>query len=459
MGAFDIVSSIVGWYEWGIADASLQRMIELFGRLFVCRHIDLAFLAGEYGYSGTIQTSVVLQPEAIGPDGIQGNYPVGYPTPALPEPEWDNPVEIWDYAVAYNDSATSEGKAVLGSVGPLSAGTSQVFNGATTAYIAICSTSTSSGVICYRDSDTLGKAIAFTRSGTVFTFGSEFTFNATATAWISCVALNSTTVVVAYRDSDTLGKAIVLSISGTTITAPGSEATFDAVGPVQGTGITRLSPTLVIVGFSSNGTSAACPLAVSGSTITPGTQQGTTESGDYCSIAALDSQTAILVYASGVAPMRGMPLLSITASTFNLGSSLEIASPTFDDSPGNPLVDRLDSTRFIVTWQEAGGGSNFDTRVVAGQLSGSTLSFGTSLEILVGAGNYTDYPTVLCSRSDGAQAVITAGVAGAVTVNGTSTSVAVSGTVLTDNTDDVIWNSNATDIINIASCAMKTPGS
>jgi hypothetical protein len=56
MGAFDIPSSIVGWYVWGIADASLERMIALFGRNLVCRHIDLAFLAGEYGYSGAIQT-------------------------------------------------------------------------------------------------------------------------------------------------------------------------------------------------------------------------------------------------------------------------------------------------------------------------------------------------------------------------------------------------------------------
>lgn len=83
LGAFDIVPSI-GWYNWGIADADLKRNTELNGRLLLCRNtthqIDVQ--------NGTVQTSVVFEPEAHGPDGIQGNYPVGYPAPSLRPPSW-----------------------------------------------------------------------------------------------------------------------------------------------------------------------------------------------------------------------------------------------------------------------------------------------------------------------------------------------------------------------------------
>jgi hypothetical protein len=90
LGAFDIIPGI-GWYEWGIADVDLKRNTELFGRMMVCRNINARF----NHQAGTIFTDVVLEPEAIGPPGIQGNYPTGYPTPAsgagVPTPGWTVP--------------------------------------------------------------------------------------------------------------------------------------------------------------------------------------------------------------------------------------------------------------------------------------------------------------------------------------------------------------------------------
>lgn len=74
LGAFDIIPSI-GWYGWGIANSDLKRNTELFGKLFICRHIDVQV----NHQAGTILTNVVLEREAIGPPGIQGNYPTGYP--------------------------------------------------------------------------------------------------------------------------------------------------------------------------------------------------------------------------------------------------------------------------------------------------------------------------------------------------------------------------------------------
>ncbi len=102
LGAFDIIPSI-GWYSWGIADANLKRNTELNGRKMCCRHIDARFTYSENGFTGIIQTDVVLEPEAIGPAGIQGNYPTGYPAPALTTPDWEEPVEaeVSDFIIGF----------------------------------------------------------------------------------------------------------------------------------------------------------------------------------------------------------------------------------------------------------------------------------------------------------------------------------------------------------------------
>ena len=89
IGAYDIIPS-AGWYNWGIADDDLVRNTELYGRLMVCRHVE----AQCDFQGGIIGVNVVLEPEAIGPDGIQGNYPTSYPTVnpfsnADTSPDWD----------------------------------------------------------------------------------------------------------------------------------------------------------------------------------------------------------------------------------------------------------------------------------------------------------------------------------------------------------------------------------
>lgn len=88
LGAFSIIPS-VGWHVWGISDANLKRNAELYNKKFLCRHIEANFVYRDDRFTGIIQTSVALEREAIGPPGIQGNYPLGYPAPRLPEPEWN----------------------------------------------------------------------------------------------------------------------------------------------------------------------------------------------------------------------------------------------------------------------------------------------------------------------------------------------------------------------------------
>lgn len=60
----------------------MKRNLALFGRKLICRNVSHQIDV----QNGTVQTSVSFEPEASGPDGIQGNYPVGYPAPALRPP-------------------------------------------------------------------------------------------------------------------------------------------------------------------------------------------------------------------------------------------------------------------------------------------------------------------------------------------------------------------------------------
>lgn len=84
LGAFDIVP-LIGWYEWGLPDADLKRELELNGANLICRAVEQQVDT----QTGTIKTTVTFEVEAIGPDGIPGNYPTTYPTATqAPAPEW-----------------------------------------------------------------------------------------------------------------------------------------------------------------------------------------------------------------------------------------------------------------------------------------------------------------------------------------------------------------------------------
>jgi hypothetical protein len=268
------------------------------------------------------------------------------------------------------------------------------------------------------------------------------------------VALTSTSVIVAYRDSDTFGKAIILSISGTVVTVPGSEANFGGVvSAVTGTGLARLSATRAIVSYGDGGTSAACTLDVSGSTITPGTPQGTTESGTLTSICALDSATAIMAYSPFSSVMRAITITNIT-TTFSYGTSVEINANTFDNIPGVSFISKLDSSRFVITWQESSG--SFETRVIVGSHSSGILTFGSDISAITGSSSYTAFPVVVSVKSDGSQAIISASAYNP-TAEGAAMSVTIAGTGLTDNSDEIIYDTNDTSYQSIA--ALKTVGS
>jgi hypothetical protein len=126
--------------------------------------------------------------------------------------------------IAYLDNASTQGKAVVGSVSgtSISFGTAAVFNGDTQDISATFDSNSNKTVIAFRDrtNSERGTAIVGTVSGTSISFGTKVVFEAAFSQWISAI-FNSTSnnVIIAYQDSGNSGYGTVVSgaVSGTSI--------------------------------------------------------------------------------------------------------------------------------------------------------------------------------------------------------------------------------------------------
>ncbi len=161
--------------------------------------------------------------------------------------------------------------------------------------------------------------------------GSEHVFNADRTDAMSAAALSSTQFVVAYRDkgNSDFGTAVIGDVSGATIT----------YGPE--------------VVFNSDGTS-------------------------YISVAALSSTKFVVSYSDDVNSKHGTAVIGdVSGSTISFGNEY-VFNPavTTATSPTSPIsATSLSSTKFVVAYRD-GGNSDSGTAVI-GDVSGSTISFGT----------------------------------------------------------------------------------
>jgi hypothetical protein len=361
IGAFDIIPSI-GWYSWGISDADLKRNTELFERLLICRNIAYTFDHA----AGIISTSVVFEPEASGPDGVQGNYPLGYPTPALPTPGWIPP----------NICTT------------LTLGTPVTFETGSTNYTAIAALSSTDFIVCYSDfgNGSIGTACIIQVSGTTVTAGTPVTFATGSTLYISVAMLSTTKVIVTYRDNGVgpnYGQACILDISGTTIT-PGAAATFSAVSQFGSTGVITLTSIKALVTYSTSTQAEGCVLDVSGSTITPNTAVVIDNTGVFVSTAVemLDSSTAICVIGDGGTKLFAKILSSITTTFTVEGGGINIDAVGTFDSRGFNYVKLVEANKLIVVYQTGNAYSapeEYRIKAVVLTISGTTITAGTSV--------------------------------------------------------------------------------
>ena len=249
--------------------------------------------------------------------------------------------------IVYRDDGNSfHGTAVVGTVSgsAISFGTPVVYNSANSSYnAATFDSSANKVVVAYRDAgnSNRGTAIVGTVSGTSISFGSETVFETGETYPIAATFDSSNNkVVIAYGDESdsSKGKAIVGTVSGTSISF-GSETEFNS-GSTPGNQISA--------SFDSN------------------------------------SNKVVITYRDGGNSNYGTGVVGTVS-----GTSISFGSETVFDSI---YIDNTSSTfdssnnKIVVTYQRV---SATDIYAAVGTVSGTSISFGTPVEVDASAGSYS----------------------------------------------------------------------
>lgn len=433
LGAFDIVPSI-GWYNWGLADNTLKRDTALNGRLLICRNVSHQI----DHQAGTVQTSFVGEPEAFGPDAIQGNYPVGYPDPVLRQPTWTQPNT--SVMFAYKDNVSGNAKAFIASAGSVTVGAILTFETGPASYLSICGLSPTKAIAVYRDegNSNQGTAVILSVSGTTITAGTPVVFETGNTQYCDVAALSSTQAVVTYEDvgNSNKGTACILDVSGTTIT-PGTPVVFEATATTW-TGVIGLSSTRAIVTYV-NGTNhgTACVLDVSGSTITPNVAAEFYAAPTiYTVVDMIDSTSVMVAFSdSGNSSLVGMVLSNIsTGFTANTPANLDSSDfDVFSSVPGTKWLRVISATQALVVYQNQGGPPNNTVWGAAITLAGTTITPGTHVQLGTLTGGFDSTPTV--APVSGTKAIVF--YSDENTPAGRALSVDFNATALTNNSDEI----------------------
>lgn len=369
LGAFDIIPA-EGWYSWGIANNALKRELELNVIKTVCRSVSHRFGYEGNKFNGTMQTvGVVLQPEAIGPDGIPGNYPTSYPPGGesnVPPPDTDNEDAGFDanFAIAYTEQGGGDGLIKLGVLGSLHTGPVYTFESGFTVVRAIVKCLEAGKLLVVYD-DTSGsrlvaKVLTYA-NGAITGEGTLKVLSTSETAIAQDVAiLSSTGAVVAWTNSAGGGvsdaKAIALTISGTTITSGASPTTIDS-GDILFCGICDLDSGRAFYAYVEQSASAVqgVVLSVSGTVITVNTianASGAAPSNRVQPV-KLSSSKVMFAYDHLGVNLRVALLTSVTTTfTFSDDDSVATGIQSTNYDYFNGWMVELSSTAAAIVWDD-----------------------------------------------------------------------------------------------------------
>ena len=278
--------------------------------------------------------------------------------------------------INYADSGNSSyGTAIVGTVSgtSISFGTAVVYNsGESTEQGITFDSSNNKVVICYRDNanSNHGTAIVGTVSGTSISFGSEVSYNAAnSTNNTATFDSSNNKVVIAYRDggNSNYGTAIVGTVSGTSISF-GSEVVFAGSSAVQyNSAVFDSSNNKVVIAYRDDGNSSygtAIVGTVSGTSISFGTAVVFASSTTIYTKAAFDSglnQIGIVWRDGGDADALDFRVGTVSGTSISFGTSIELAG----DVEQSPIAYDSSSGQFVVAYHDDGDSSKGKAVVVS----------------------------------------------------------------------------------------------
>ncbi len=324
-------------------------------------------------------------------------------------------------------------------------GSENIFSSAATDQISTAWLDSTHFVVAYRDGGDgyNGKAVVGVVSGTGITsYGTPVEFISTVTNDVSVAVLDSTHFVVVFRDpvDSQVGKARVGVTSGTTISSFGSANTFDSGGSMVEMSVAALDSTHFVVAYrngSSSNNGTAIVGVTSGTTISSYGSPNIFNSADttFPSVAILDSTHFVVAYIDAGNSNHGTAIVGVVSGTTisSYGAENVFNSATIT----SPSVSVLDSTHFVVTYNDTSG------KAIVGVTSGTTISsYGSESEFESTAVNGTSV-----SALSGTEFVVAYDDGDA---SGDARVGTVSGTTISGYGDEVAFNSASTDWISVS---------
>jgi len=240
-------------------------------------------------------------------------------------------------------------------------------------------------VVCYKDNATnQGKAVVGTVSGTSISFGSTATFTTNDANYINaCFDANSGKIVIAYRDSNNYGygTAVIGTVSGTSISF-GTPVVFQSVSvldPFPSYDSNALK-TAIFYHDTSNATPEGIVGTVSGTSISFGSptiiESGLNSRTQFWAAFDTTNNKHIVQYRNGQASSHGYAVVAtVSGTSVSFGTSVEFVAGVLGYNTVN--YDPTSGKGFMFY-------TNASTNVGYGQtatISGTSISFGTAVEL------------------------------------------------------------------------------
>jgi len=342
-----------------------------------------------------------------------------------------------------------------------SLGSEAVFESAAVNYTnATFDSNSNKVVVAYNDADNSfsGTAVVGTVSGSSITFGTPVVFNSGESAWVSIAFdSNSNKVVIAYSDAGNsqYGTAIVGTVSGTSISF-GSEVVFNSASSRRmDMGFDTNSNKIVIafadVPAGEDGT--AIVGTVSGTSISFGSKQAFhSDQIEYPAVAFDSNSNKVVIAYSAYDGGDKMSAVvgTVSGTSISFGSTASILSGTYGIHNGATFDSN--SNKVVITFRHQGSSSH--GTAVVGTVSGTDITFGSAVVFNAATTNYpapqfdsnSNKVVVSYLNSDTNVASIVAG-----TVSGTSISFG-SATAFNTGTTNYIKNtfdSNSNKVVTV----------
>ena len=306
--------------------------------------------------------------------------------------------------VIYNNNATpANGYAVVGTVSgtSISFGTAVVFNSGTTQHTGTTYDSSSNKVvIAYRNNgnSNYGTAIVGTVSGTSISFGTPVVFESALTQFTQAVYDSSNNkIVLAFYGTSAYGRSVVGTVSGTSIS-------FGATATFQSASVTVLGSTFdsnlnkVVIVYSQGSVHAAAVVGtVSGTSISYGTPVAYQSGTVWSNAATFDSTNnkVIIAYTNNSSSYYGTALVAtVSGTTISFGTPVVFASVT---SYSSELGFDSNANKVNIAYTQLSATTG---KLIVGTVSGTSISFGSSVDTPTSGGTTIENLVIFDSGSN-----------------------------------------------------------